>query len=460
MKIVINIRLLFAIFLAIFFVACNKDDDQQGSTPIKVDAVYLEDAESQVPDREVTFARIGQLLRIEGSGLAGMREIFINGYSTYFNPVYVSDNNLLVQVGKSTPTIEANDSVRNTIRFVKLNTELVYQFDIRDAAPTINRISNTLPKAGETITLYGSGLVEIEKVTFPGNVIVNTGFESDIDGEYFSLIVPDGLTESGAIFVEGANGGAYSPAYFNFTQGIILNFDGIGQQGFWGWSETGSMINQDDLESAPIGTGNVSQGTYVAHRPARLEVLPQSKNRLTEVWTAGNGVDDWRGQLTPYIPAETPVSEVAFQFDIYVPEAWSNTGFLKICLYNSFNGGEWTGNVYNYIPWIVDNKVIPFKTDGWITVTIPFSSFYGFSDNEAGFTFEDVLVAREKSSYKNFGFFFENSDFTLANITGNSADETEFVSSPTSVKVYTDNWRIVPNTHPVYSDFPDENASE
>lgn len=459
MSICKNIWLLIGVFAATFFVACNGDDDQNDSTPIVVNSVYLEDTESAVPDREVTFARIGQLLRIEGSGFTGMREIYINGYSTYFNPVYVSDNNLLVQVGKSTPTIDADDSVRNTIRFVKLATDLVYDFDIRDAAPTVNRISNTLPVAGEQITLYGSGLVEIEKVTFPGDVVVTSGFESDIDGEFVIVTVPEGIIESGAIFVEGANGGAYSPAYFNFTQGIILNFDGIGQQGFWGWSETGSMIDDTDLSSELIGVGNVSQGTYVPHRPARLATLPQGKNRLTEVWTAGS-TDDWRGQLTPYIPAETPVSEVAFQFDIYVPVAWSNTGFLKICLHNSFNGGEWAGDAYNYVPWIVDKKVVPFITEGWVTVTVPLNKFYSFSDPEKEFTFEDVLAAREGASYKNFGFYFENSDFTLANITGNSSDATELVSSPTSVSVYTDNWRIVPNTKPVYTDFPVEVIGE
>ena len=197
MRIYKNIWLLLGILMTMFVVnACNDDDDQSGSTPIKVDAVYLEDAESTVPDREVTFARIGQLLRIEGSGFTGMREIYINGYSTYFNPVYVSENNLLVQIGKSTPTIDADDSVRNTIRFVKTQTELVYNFDIRDAAPTVNRISNTLPQAGEKITLYGSGLVEIEKVTFPGDVVVTSGFESDIDGKFFTAyIYPDDIAK-------------------------------------------------------------------------------------------------------------------------------------------------------------------------------------------------------------------------------------------------------------------------
>lgn len=466
MKIVRNIWLLLSVLLTVVaYTACKDDDDVSNSTPIVVSKIYLEDAQSAVPDREVEFARLGQLLRIEGSGFIGMRKIFINGYNTYFNPVLVSDNSMLVQIGRKTPTVEAEEDVRNTIRFVKLETDLVLPFEIRDAAPSISRISHTMPLAGETITIYGSGLVEIERIVFPGDVVVTEEIVSDEKGKYVTVIVPSGLTEGGSIFVEGANGGAYSPAYFNFKEGVILDFDGLGEQGAWGWSDTGSMIGfedeEDDLESEVIGEGNVSQGNYVPHRPARIAKFGPGANRRSEVWTAGNDVDDWRGQLTEFIPASTPVKEVAFQFDIFVPEAWSNSGYLKIMLYNNFNGGEWSGNTYNYVPWIVGKEVVPFKTEGWTTVTVPFSEFYGFSDAEKEFTFEDVLVAREGATYKNFGFFFENSDFDLSNITGNDADEAvEFPSAETSVKVYTDNWRVVPLSTPIYSDFDDDEEVE
>lgn len=462
MKIARNIWLLLIVLMTVVsYTACKDDNDASNSTPIIVSKIYLEDAQSAVPDREVEFARLGQLLRIEGSGFIGMRKIFINGYNTYFNPVLVSDNSMLVQIGRKTPTVDAEEDVRNTIRFVKLETDLVYPFEIRDAAPSISRISHTLPLAGEPITIFGSGLVEIDRVVFPGDVVVNEGIVSDEKGKFVTLTVPSGLTESGSIFVEGANGGAYSPAYFNFKEGVILNFDGLGQQGFWGWSETGSMINDEDLESEEIGEGNVSQGNYVPHRPARIAKFGPGANRRSEVWTAGNDVDDWRGQLTEYIPASTPVKEVAFQFDIFVPEAWSNSGYLKILLINNYNGGEWSGNVYNYVPWIVGKEVVPFKTEGWTTVTVPFNKFYSFSNAEEEFTFENVLVARESATYKNFGFFFENSDFDLSKITGSAADEAvEFPSAETSVKVYTDNWRIVPLSTPIYSDFDDEEEVE
>ena len=460
MKIVRNIWLLLAVVLAsVGFVACENDEDTSGSTPIVVSKIYLEDTESSVVDRPVEFIRTGQVIRIEGSGFVGMRNVYINGYNTYFNPVYVSDNSMLLQLSGDTPITEAEETDRNIIHFVKTGTELKYPFIIRAAAPSITSISHTLPLAGEQITIYGKGLHETTKVIFPGNKEVTEGIISDEDGEFVTVTVPTELTESGSVFVEGANGGAYSPAYFNCKSGVILDFDGLGKQGFWNRTETSSMMDNTDLESAIIGTGNVSQGNYCAHRPARFATLGQGKNRLTEVWTAGTNEDDWDGQFEDLIPVNTLVSEVAFQFDVYVPQEWANTGFLKICLVNNFSGGEWAKETYNYVPWVVEKAVVPFKTEGWTTVTIPFSKFYAFSATDKSFTFQDVLKARKDMKYQNFGMFFENSDFNLGNITKNTADAAvEFASSVTSVSVYTDNWRVVSLATPTYTDFPEEAA--
>jgi len=443
----------FGIMLvAMLFTACDDEDLSNG--PITISKVYLEDVNSSVPDREVTFARLGQLIRIEGSGFMGLRKVYINGLSSYFNPVYVSDNSMLVNISKTTPTVEAEAEVRNTIRMSNDGNEATFSFEIRSAAPSITSISHTLPLTGETIIVNGTGLVEVSKVVFPGNVEVTEGITSDVDGEFFTVVVPEGVSEEGgSLLIECSNGGAYSPAYFNFKKGVILDFDGIGTHGFWGSST--SMIKDEDLEFASIGTENISQETYVPHRPARIASFEAATPRCSEVWTAGNDVDDWRGQLTPYIPATTPLSEVALQFDIFVPEAWSETGFLKICLANGFNGGEWTGACYNYVPWIVDGEMEAFQTTGWTTVTIPLNMIYDFSEDD--FTFEDILAYREASNYKNFGVYFENIDFTLANITGNDSDsETEFTSAATSLSVYTDNWRIVSLEMPTYSDFPED----
>lgn len=443
------ILFLGIMIFSMLFTACDNSDSSEGGGAITINKVFLEDVNSSVQDREVTFARLGQLLRIEGSGFKGLKRVYINGYSTYFNVVFVSNNSMLISVSADTPTLDADPEVRNTIRFVNDNNETVYPFEIRSAKPVITNISNTLPNPGETITVYGSGLTEVSKVVFPGNIETTAGITSDEDGEFFTVVVPAGVSEDGgSLFVQSSNGGVYSPAYFNFKKGVLLNFDGKGSHGYWGTST--SMIQPGDLESVALGTVNVSQGKYVPHRPARVASFDAAKNRCSEVWTAGNGVDDWRGQLTPYIPASTSLSKVALQFDIYVPNAWKDSGFLKICLINNFNGGEWTGACYNYVPWIVDGKSTAFQTTGWTTVTIPLNKLYTWSKEE--FTFEAVLAYREAATYKNFGFYFENSDIKLQNVTGN-ASEVEFASKATTVSVYTDNWRIVSLDTPVYNDF-------
>lgn len=450
-----TIGLLMSLFLGTFgLTSC--EEEYYGNTPIRVSKVYLQDAKTTIKEREVTFARLGSVIRIEGEGFLGLKKVYINGYNTYFNPVMLSDKVFFIQIAAKTPILEADESVRNTIRFVKDEVDFTYNFTVRDAAPTLTSISNTLPAAGDTITIYGKGLTEISKITFPGGVEVTEGIVSEETGKYCKVKVPAGLTESGSILIEGSNGGVYSPAYFNCKSGVILDFDGVGSQGFWGWSETGSMINASDLESAVIGLESKSQGKYCAHRPTRLASFAAAKNRNTEVWTAGNDVDNWRGRFTTLVPAITPVSEFAFQFDIYVPETWTGTGFLKINLINNFNGGEWTGKCYNYVPWLKNGAITPFITTGWTTVTIPFSKFYQYAGTDAVYTFENVLADREAASWQNFGIFFENSDIKLSNITGSANDENTILpSSATSVKVYTDNWRIVPLTKPDYSDFPE-----
>lgn len=80
------------------FTSCSENDGDAypgGNGPVTVSAVHLEDAESTVPDREVAFARLGQTLRLEGSGFGGTKKILVNGYETYFNTALATDNSMI-----------------------------------------------------------------------------------------------------------------------------------------------------------------------------------------------------------------------------------------------------------------------------------------------------------------------------------------------------------------------------
>jgi hypothetical protein len=284
--------------------------------------------------------------------------------------------------------------------------------------------------------------------------------------------MPSGVTEGGHITAEGANGTSQSPDYFNNTYGMIINFDGTGTQGYWGSTnkdEDGnikagvSMIYPEDLVDDPLGTGRGKCFQVVPDRLLNVEGgIMKGKSRVTECWTAGTGNDeeDWT-RMTPHISATAPLTEVALQFDLYIPSAWSTTGQIQICLINNYNWAGYTSDdnnksnlTYFYIPWVSGGTVVPFMTDGWQTITIPLSSFAKYKaaieDKEvADPTFQTVIDDRNAATYKNFGIGFVNADFTMDKIEHKS---TAF----TGPKMYIDNVRIVPCKTVTISDYPED----
>lgn len=460
---------LVALFSVGVTTSCNDDDkyfdEDNQSVPMSIKQVYLEDYKSSVPDRPVDFARVGQMLRLEGSGFFGVKKVYINGYDTYFNRAYVTDKSMIVSINKDTPVSDCEPEVRNTIRLVKDGTEYTYEFLIRNGFSIIKTVSNTLPQPGETVTVYGENLHETSKVLLPGGVAVTEGIESDKDGEWFTFKMPAGVSEGGALISESPNGTTQSPAYFNERRGLLLDFDTEGQQGAWSWKEDGSMISNKaedgDLVSDPAGTG---RGYCVQIVPDRLlagDGVQSGKPRVTECHSVGDGNKDWEdwSRMVSFIPAETPINEIAFQFDIYCPESWGTTGYFQIQLINNYNfagiGSDddknKSGLVKEWVPWLSTGRggsVVPFKAEKWTTVTIPLSDFNKYanliSDPESAMpTFEMVIADRNAATYPNFGIGFVNTDFTYTDAEGK---EVEFKSSAfTGPKIYLDNWRIVPN---------------
>lgn len=473
MKLFKYITLTAVAVMSIGYSSCNKDDeyfdDKYQSEAIQVNKVFLEDAESSVPDREVTFARLGQMIRLEGSGFMGMKKVYVNGYETYFNRAYVTNTSMLVTLNSKTPITDADEEVRNTIRLVKDGTETVYDFIIRAASPAIKSMSNTLPLAGETVVVYGANLQEVISVSLPGGTVVTEGITSDEDGEWFSFTMPSGISEGGSITAEGANGIAQSAAFFNERRGMIQDFEDSAHQGAWGGKDDdgnikpgASMIYPEDLVEDPFGLrGKVWQ--VVPDRLLAGDGIASGKPRATECWTVGDAdraYEDW--SRMSFIPADTPLADLAFQFDIYCPDPWNMTGQIEIAMINNYNfAGKGSdddnskGMTAFFIPWAADGVATPFFTEGWTTVTIPLNEFgkynkdkYGDDEFKEG-TFQNVIDDRLAATYPNFGMGFVNSDFKIGDV--------EFKSTAfTGPKIYIDNWRIVPNKTVVISDYPED----
>lgn len=439
--------------------ACSDDDDAQ-STAINISKVFVEDTKATdgVTDREVTFARLGQTLRIEGSGFSGLKKIYINGYDTYFNNALMTDNNVWVTLNSDTPVAKAEENVRNTITFVKDNTQTVYEFTIRAAAPIITLIDNTLPKAGEKVVVKGDNLHETFKVTLPGGIEVTDGIENDEDGKWYSFTMPSGVSEGGSITSEGANGTALSPAFFNNNDCFVIDFDGKGEQGSWG-----ATFSAEDLVDDPTGSGRgkvvqLIPDSYLEEHP---EGVKAGLDHIKGFFTAGNGNanDDWN-RMTQYIPGTTPVDSVALQFDVYCEGEWDLSGQLTITLQNNLNsycyGGsntqynkDYLNQAYAWVPWLdrTTGEHKPFSTHGrWQTVTIPLSEFGNYTNSDIEWTFQNVIDDKNGGSYSNFGILFGNADLKFS-------DTIEYPATTFNQKIYVDNFRIVPCTTFTVSDY-------
>lgn len=448
--------------LSLGFAACNDDDpyfeEDSQKAAMQISKVYLEDYESTVPDREVEFGRLGQMLRLEGSGLFGVKKIYINGYDTYFNRAYVTDNNILVTLNSNTPVSDCPEDVRNTIRLVKDGgNEYVYGFEVRAATPLFASFNNTLPNAGETVIIYGSDLQETSEITMPDGSKITTGIESDPDGEWFSFIMPSGMTASGSIEAVNANGSIKTPACFNERRGIFLDFDGTGAMGSWS-----ATYGSDDLESDPLNTGRSMVAPLV---PASvLDEGGLQSGAKTLYWaTGGSGTDkdDW-SEFTSIIPADTPVDEIAIQYDLYCPDPIS-TGVIEFSLQNNLSNYGWNTaetkaeitewctypTAFAWIPWYDGSEVVPFSTDGWITVTVPVNEIGKYQDETAGYTFANVIEDRQNASYSNFLMLLVNSDVKYN-------DTTTLEATGFSHKIYVDNLRLVPYKQFKISDFPED----
>ena len=438
--------------VALGFIACSDDDGSQ-SASMTISQIYLENVDDTVnQDRPVDFARLGQLIRIEGSGFTGLKQILINGYDTYFNNALMTDNNVWVTLNSATPVEKADADVRNTITLVKDATQLTYPFTIRAASPSISSCDNTLPKHGEVVTVYGSNLQETTKITLPDGTAITSGITNDEEGKFYSFVVPASadLSKAGSITSEGANGTAVTPTYFNDFRTFIIDFDGTGELGSWS-----ATFSADDYVDDPLNSG---RGKVIILNNGGLDAGSNGK-----YWaTAGNdnANDDWTDRMLKIIPGNTPAANVAIQFDIYCPEEWFETGQLEISLQNNLaNYGYGSGAATSYsseyyntatvwVPWLnSDGSSTPYRTDGWKTVTIPFTDFANYNTTDApDVTFQKICEDRNAGSYRNFLIFACNGDVEFS-------DDKVYKAKTFNQPVYIDNLRVVSIAPVSVSDF-------
>jgi len=238
--------------------------------------------------------------------------------------------------------------------------------DTINATPTITGISNENAYPDDSVYVFGTYLKNIQSLTFAGTVV--PFYKSSSDGTSVGFTLPT-LMESGPVTITTKFGKATTVYNVNIID----------------YSTSSSFPNGEWLSNFENGSnwkyyggGQLSAGTgggwipYVSEFPSNTGTFMKlTTNILTP--GEGNSYSNYAILLnsTQWVPKANlndAVDNWAFKFEVNVKKPWNGGTFIIQSSVGDY-AALWQ-------PWQVSaTQTAAYKTNGWITVTIPLSSF-------------------------------------------------------------------------------------
>lgn len=347
--------LLVILFTGLLFQACDNTDEPVGVMP---EISYIRMTEAAVSDSLVTHAFMGSTVAIMGTNLENVDEIWFNDQKAFVNFSFVTPTTIIVTVPDVIPSTVTN--LMFLINSNKIDT-LKYPFGVDVPAPFVSSLLCEYVPAGGTAVVKGNFFINDPasplKVFFPGN-LEGTVVSSTINE--IRVTVPQGAGV-GPIQVKSIYGSTRSSFWFRDDRNIVLDFDVLTAAGGWRSGRTGN--------TNPAGIS----GNYVRFQGAMAGAAGASwaeDDFSFNFWPSSNGRPD-----VPFYTGE--VADAVIKFECYVVEPWSASALQMIFTpYSTSGTNSYIGDAAVprglWIPWKESGT---YKTDGWITVTVPLRDF-------------------------------------------------------------------------------------
>lgn len=351
-------------------------------------------------DGPIKAIRPGDWIVIQGNNLDNVKSVLFNGFPAAINTAFSSKTNFVVQVPTTIPFADIPAESFNKVTVVTESGTATIDFPIVAPQPIITAISNELPNPGDIISLYGTGLFAITKLTLPGNIDVPVANISSDPGGTFSIFqLPAGFNnQTGAVMITTKYGTSTSTVLLNDRSRILCDFDAINTL------NTGSTtaVLSSDAATFPGAHGNFIRMT--------VPTLP------TFDWSDGNPgrriiLNDV--QWVPAANVNDPTANWALKFEIYVKNPW-----VGGCLFIH----DWDWNRTCRFEPFVGSASSSYVTTGWTTVTLPLSNFKSKPSSGAtagidgtGTSAATVAELIGSSGNKRMGFFLNNAQVPMTN---------------------------------------------
>jgi len=355
--------LLLSLCGAVLF-SC-KDDADDGPKP-KVS--YIITADAAAKDSLLVGANAGNYIIIVGENLTSVVQIYFDDVKATLNPVYVTDNYIILQVP------EVSGSTQWVILKTKKGVETRYAFAVNIPAPVVTMFYCEFVPAGETLRMKGNYFIK-PKVFFYGEdgveLIEGVIDEGKSSTREIYVTVPEKAGYSMPIVVENGSGRAESRIFFRDQRNMIIDFDDY--RGFGGflrdWEEDGfpfpMFIDNSYSPSA------YCPDEYLIGEEANPDAFPKGCDRnynLLNAWKDGDWQKPGRIQfhikedpddLMPNPRRDDPVlskslmgpflseydsRSMVLKFEVYVPKKYPINGAWLYVYFPAAGGGAWDSN--------------------------------------------------------------------------------------------------------------------
>jgi hypothetical protein len=348
------IMLLITLFTGLLFQACDGNEEEMFMPEIS----YVRITDPLKSDSLVAHAFMGSTVAIMGNNLKDVDEIWFNDQKAFVNFSFVTNSTIIVTIPAIIPA-----TVTNMMLLVNSNKvdTLKYPFGVDVPAPLVNSLLCEYVDDGGTAVVQGNFFIDDPssplKVIFPGNL---EGTIESFTINEIRVTVPEGAGV-GPISVKSIYGNTRSAFWFRDDRNMVLNFDDLTAAGGWRSGKTGN--------SNPAGI----DGNYVRFQGALLGAAGASwaeDDFSFNLWPSSNGRPD-----APFYTGE--IADGVIKFEIYVVEPWASCALQMIFTPYSTSGtngyiGDASVPRGLWIPWKDSGT---YKTEGWITVSFPLSSF-------------------------------------------------------------------------------------
>ncbi len=141
-------KILFLIITAgVVFFSCKKNE---AGLPV-INSVRSID--TTLRDSLFTKAFPGTLIVIQGNNFSGLKAVYFNDTSAYFNPSYATSNNIIVNIPSTAQTAATRPDVPSVIRVVTDHGETSYSFQLYLPPPAITSL--TFDNSGTVVYIKG-----------------------------------------------------------------------------------------------------------------------------------------------------------------------------------------------------------------------------------------------------------------------------------------------------------------